>query len=243
MLTEEDAFQTPGKALINRGSLASSKASIRLGLLMQSRMDAQKSMRKLLSVTIVCFLFMLIEIVGGLLSNSIAIMTDAAHMLSDVAGFLMSYFAVRSGLKSPTYAMSFGYHRAEILGAIASIFVIWSLLVWLVIEAIHRLVTYKEINADIMLFTAILGFLLNFVNITLLQYCAGEYEQFMKEQEGVDEDENNLTCQYENTDELDSPDDPSGAQNPEVQAQLAKDEADSEAQTSSPNSSSPSPPP
>ena len=209
MLTEEDVLATPGKALITRGSLASSKASIRLDLLLQSRMDAQKSMKKLLAVTSVCFMFMLIEIIGGLLSNSIAIMTDAAHMLSDVAGFLMSYFAVRAGLKSPTYAMSFGYHRAEILGAIASIFVIWSLLVWLVIEAIHRLVKYTEIDATLMLITAIIGFVLNFVNITVLQYCAGEYEEFMQEQEGVENDADASACQYE--EELESPEDPSAA--------------------------------
>jgi zinc transporter 2 len=51
-------------------------------------------MCKLLIVSTICFIFMGGELVGGLLSGSLAIMTDAAHMLSDVAGFMISYFAI-----------------------------------------------------------------------------------------------------------------------------------------------------
>ena len=54
-------------------------------------------MKRLLIVTIICFLFMIVEIIGGFLSDSLAILTDAAHMLSDVAGFGISLIAVWIG--------------------------------------------------------------------------------------------------------------------------------------------------
>ena len=82
------------------------------------------------------------EIIGGYMSGSLAIMTDAAHMLSDVAGFLISYFAIYMGNRPASFHMSFGYHRAEVLGALASILLIWGLLVWLIIEACDRFIHY-----------------------------------------------------------------------------------------------------
>jgi zinc transporter 2 len=100
-------------------------------------------MTKLLIVTIISFIFMIGEIIGGYISNSFAIITDAAHMLSDVAGFLISYFAVYMGSRPSNHHMSFGYHRAEILGALASIILIWGIITFLLIEAIHRIIEPK----------------------------------------------------------------------------------------------------
>lgn len=95
-------------------------------------------MFKLMIITGICFLFMGGEVVGGFISGSLAIMSDAAHMLSDVAGFTISYIAIYLGRRPANNGMSFGYHRAEILGALASILLIWGLIIWLFIEAINR---------------------------------------------------------------------------------------------------------
>jgi len=130
-------------------------------------------MYKLLVVSVICFIFMGGEIVGGVLSHSLAIMTDAAHMLSDVAGFMISYFAIYLGSRPASFSMSFGYHRAEILGALASILLIWGLLVWLVIEAIGRIVNKEEVDGEIMLITAVIGLACNIVNVFTLHSCGG----------------------------------------------------------------------
>jgi len=53
-----------------------------------------RAMRKLLFVAFICLLFMIIEFVGGVISHSLAILTDASHMLSDVAAFMISYFSI-----------------------------------------------------------------------------------------------------------------------------------------------------
>ena len=59
--------------------------------------EGSKAFNKLLFVVIICFLFMIVEIVGGILANSLAIKTDAAHMLSDVGGFLISMMSIWIG--------------------------------------------------------------------------------------------------------------------------------------------------
>lgn len=96
----------------------------------------RKAMYKLLCVSIVCFIFMTAEVIGGYISGSLAIMTDAAHMLSDVAAFMISYLAIFLSHKPATFTMTFGFHRTEVLGALASIALIWGLLIWLFVEAI-----------------------------------------------------------------------------------------------------------
>jgi len=93
-------------------------------------------MRKLLFVACICLLFMVIEYVGGAISHSLAILTDASHMLSDVAAFMISYFSIYFALRKASHKYSLGFHRAEILGVFLSIFIIWALIIWLDYEAV-----------------------------------------------------------------------------------------------------------
>jgi zinc transporter 2 len=115
------------------------------------------------------------EIIGGALSNSLAIMTDAAHMLSDFASFLISLFAIWMANRPPTKLMSFGWHRMEVLGALVSVVVIWILTGVLVYEAVLRVIHQDyEINADIMLITAAIGVYVNtFMVFVLHQHGHG----------------------------------------------------------------------
>jgi zinc transporter 2 len=151
----------------------------------KNKIAAKKARNKLLLVSIVCLMFMIFEIVGGYLANSLAIMTDAAHMLSDVAGFMISYFAVYLGGRPSTFELSFGYHRAEILGALASILLIWGLIIWLFIEAINRFINMPEVNGEIMLITAAVGLGCNFINIFLLHGC-GAHSHTHHDHDGTD---------------------------------------------------------
>src|SRR6476620_11536252 len=75
---------------------------------------ASQSITRAMVVTLI---FMAVEFVGGYYSNSLALISDAAHMLTDVGALLLSLFALWIARKPVTLTMSFGYHRAEILGA------------------------------------------------------------------------------------------------------------------------------
>ena len=77
-------------------------------------------------------MFMVTEIIGGIISGSLAILTDAAHLLSDLAGFAISIVALVIGSRAPTNSLTFGYHRAETVGALTSVLLIWALTFWLI---------------------------------------------------------------------------------------------------------------
>jgi cation diffusion facilitator family transporter len=125
--------------------------------------DQNDAMKKLFYVSIVCLIFMCIEIIGGYLANSIAIMSDAAHLLSDLFGFVISIISITISKKVATNTMSFGFHRAEIIGALVSVTLIWGLTLWLLYEATVRMINPVQVDSIIMIIIAVIGFLFNVV--------------------------------------------------------------------------------
>ncbi|KAM7352070.1 solute carrier family 30 member 3 isoform 1-T1 [Cochliomyia hominivorax] len=130
-----------------------------------------KARRKLIIASGLCLFFMICEIVGGILSNSLAIATDAAHLLTDFASFMISLFAIWIAGRPSTQRMSFGWYRAEVIGALASVVMIWfitAILVWL---AIQRVINQDfELNANIMLITSGLAIVVNLIMGCQLQH-------------------------------------------------------------------------
>ena len=122
-----------------------------------------KNQRKLMLVCGVCLFFMLCEIVGGLYTGSLALLSDAAHLFSDIAGFLISLIALKLTSRRPTERHSFGFHRAEVIGALMSVSLIWAVTALLVYEAIHRIILPEPIQGLPMLFVASLGLFVNIV--------------------------------------------------------------------------------
>ena len=126
-------------------------------------------MKKLINVSLMCLIFMFVEFFGGIFAGSLAIMTDAAHLLSDGSGFLISICAIwvsKKSKKTPTF--TYGYARAEILGAFASIALIWFLTLWLLFEAVERVLHPEEVNGKVMVITASFGLLINIVMAKVL---------------------------------------------------------------------------
>jgi len=125
---------------------------------------------KLIKVVCVSSLFFIIEFAGGLISGSLALLSDSFHLLSDVIGFLISLIAVIVSQRKATKKYSFGYHRAEIIGALLSLVFIWVLTIGLVFGAIERLKNPVEINANVMLITAIAGVIINIILAVTLEH-------------------------------------------------------------------------
>uniref|UniRef100_T1H4L5 Cation efflux protein transmembrane domain-containing protein n=1 Tax=Megaselia scalaris TaxID=36166 RepID=T1H4L5_MEGSC len=123
-----------------------------------------KARKKLIIASVLCVIFMIAEIIGGIMSNSLAIATDAAHLLTDFASFMISLFAIWVAGRPSTKRLSFGYWRAEVIGALASVVMIWfitAILIWLAVERIINK-TY-EVDAKIMLITSGLAILVNVI--------------------------------------------------------------------------------
>ncbi|VDP17540.1 unnamed protein product [Schistosoma margrebowiei] len=101
---------------------------------------------------------------SGALAHSLAIMTDAAHLLTDFASFLISLLALYLASRPSTKRMSFGWHRAEVVGALASVLLIWLVTGILVYLAVIRIIHNNyEINGKIMLITSATGVGVNII--------------------------------------------------------------------------------
>jgi zinc transporter 2 len=113
---------------------------------------------------------MIIEFICGYLAGSLAIMSDATHLLSDLAGFLISLFSLIVAMKPADRNFTFGYHRFEVLGALASILIIWGLTVWLLMAAIWRIQHPNPIVGFLMVCIAAGGLLFNIIMNRVLAY-------------------------------------------------------------------------
>lgn len=112
--------------------------------------------------------FMVAELVGGILSGSLALLADAGHMFTDVAALALSVFAIRLAKRPPTTKRTYGWVRIEILAALingAALLVISGMILW---EAWERLREPVAIDGTIMLAVAGAGLLVNIVGATLL---------------------------------------------------------------------------
>ncbi|XP_061099561.1 zinc transporter 2 [Conger conger] len=111
--------------------------------------------KKLYIASTVCLIFMIGEVIGGYLAHSLAIMTDAAHLLTDFGSMMVSLFSLWISSRPPTKTMNFGWHRSEILGALVSVLSIWIVTGVLVYLAIERIVRNDyEIDGHVMLITS-----------------------------------------------------------------------------------------
>jgi len=113
---------------------------------------------------------MTIEFIFGYIAGSLAIISDATHLLSDLAGFLISLFSLIVALKPADKNFTFGYHRFEVLGALASILIIWALTVWLLLEAVYRIKHPNPIVGLIMVCIAAGSLVFNIIMNRILAY-------------------------------------------------------------------------
>jgi cobalt-zinc-cadmium efflux system protein len=99
----------------------------------------------------------LIEAVGGLVAGSLALLADAAHMLTDAAALAMSYAAVRAALRPATGRLSYGHHRWQVLAAFTNGLALALLAIWILVEAAQRLVTRTHVHGGLVAAIAVLG--------------------------------------------------------------------------------------
>lgn len=133
----------------------------------RSKTDKQARFRLILA-SILCLLFMVVEIVGGVLANSLAIASDAAHLLTDFASFMISLFSIWMATRPASRQMSFGWHRAEVIGALTSVLLIWVVTGILCYIATERIIENEfEIDASIMVITAAVGVVVNLMQVIL----------------------------------------------------------------------------
>ncbi|KAL3986045.1 cation diffusion facilitator transporter family protein [Acanthocheilonema viteae] len=145
----------------------------------KSNGNTRKAEQSLYAVSAVTVIFIIIEFLGGYFANSLAIMTDAGHMISDLLSFCVAIVAMKLAQKKPTKRLPFGYYRAEILGALISVVMIWALTAILVYAAVERIIEQNfDVDATVMLYTAAISVLFNVIMGIILHFGKTAHSHF-----------------------------------------------------------------
>jgi cobalt-zinc-cadmium efflux system protein len=125
--------------------------------------------RRRLSITLVLVLaYMVAEVVGGLMTGSLALLADAGHMLSDAGALALSLFALWIAQRPSSPRRSYGYYRAEILAALANGAALVAIAIYIFVEAVQRIGSPPEVLGGPMILIALGGLLVNLVGLWLL---------------------------------------------------------------------------
>lgn len=109
-----------------------------------------------------------VEVVGGLMANSLTLLADAGHMLLDASALGLSWYAARLAEREHTESLSYGYHRFQVLAAFINALALLGLCGWIVFEAIGRLSQPEPMLAGPALAIAVVGFIVNLIAFRLL---------------------------------------------------------------------------
>lgn len=112
--------------------------------------------------------YMIIEVIGGFLTNSLALLSDAGHMLSDAAALGLSYAAITLGQKAASNRKTFGYKRLEILAAFLNGLTLMVISLYIFFEAYERIMNPLEVMSSGMLIISTLGLIVNIVAAFIL---------------------------------------------------------------------------
>ena len=111
---------------------------------------------------------MVAEVVGGIYSGSLALLGDAGHMLVDALAIILSLFAIRVARRGATATRTFGYHRIEILAALANGIILVLVSLYIFYEAYQRFLEPPQVKIPLMLIVAVIGLFANLVGVILL---------------------------------------------------------------------------
>lgn len=125
--------------------------------------------KNLLIATLLNLVITVVEIAGGILSNSLALLSDALHNLSDTFATFIAYVAIRVGKRNPTAKKTFGYKRVEILAAMLNAVILIIICVYLFREAWERLQDPEPIKSMIVIIVAMIGLGANLLAVALLR--------------------------------------------------------------------------
>lgn len=130
---------------------------------------SSKGSRPLKIALVIVLVVMVAEVIGGLLSNSLALLGDAGHMLVDALALGLSLFAMTIARRPATSTRTYGYHRVEIMAALVNGTTLVLLSIYIFYEAYQRFLAPPSIRAPLMLGVAVIGLVVNLGGILLLK--------------------------------------------------------------------------
>jgi cobalt-zinc-cadmium efflux system protein len=134
----------------------------------KGRVGSETGGRDLLIALSITVLMMIAEAVGGILSNSLALLSDAGHMLTDNLALLLSFFAVKFSTMPATERKTFGFYRLEILAALLNGIILVVISIYIMYEAYLRMMHPQPVQGGLMLIVATIGLIANIIGAFFL---------------------------------------------------------------------------
>src|SRR6187549_2844940 len=131
--------------------------------------SAGEHRQRLFAVFLITIGVFVVEVIGGFASNSLSLLADAGHLLTDVVGIGLALLAIWFAGRPPTLGRTFGYLRLEIIAAVANAILLFGVAGYVVFEAVRRLADPPEIAAGVMFAVALVGLAANGVSVLLLR--------------------------------------------------------------------------
>jgi len=125
--------------------------------------------RRLIATMIMNLIIPAVQIYGGILSGSMALISDALHNLMDFVSVLISYAALRLGRRGPSLEQTFGYKRLEVLGALLNVALLFGASFYILVESWGRLLDPQPIKGNIVIWAALIGFAANLISTMMLR--------------------------------------------------------------------------
>lgn len=130
---------------------------------------AGRDRRSLVIVLVMSLSILAVEVIGGIAANSLALLADAGHVFTDVAGLLLALGAIWLAGRPASDARTFGWYRAEILAAAINAVILFGVAAFVLYEAWRRLSEPPEIESGLMLAVALVGGAVNLVSLVILR--------------------------------------------------------------------------
>ncbi len=136
--------------------------------------NSARHTKALKTVLIFSSIYLAAEVVGGILTKSLALLADAGHMLTDVAGLALALFAIKFGQRKANARYTYGYYRSEILATIINCLVLLGISFYILFEAWQRFKNPPEVQSGAMMIVAVIGLGVNIAGMLMLRKSSGE---------------------------------------------------------------------
>lgn len=126
------------------------------------------NMRRVIIALVLTGTFMVVEVIGGILSGSLALLADAGHMLTDTMALALAAVAFQVSKRPADTTLTYGYQRFQILAAFVNGLSLLFIVGWILYEAVNRFIAPREVMGQTMLIVAVAGLVVNIISFTVL---------------------------------------------------------------------------
>jgi cobalt-zinc-cadmium efflux system protein len=133
-----------------------------------SHAQHNSNMRRVIIALVITGIFMIVEVIGGILSGSLALLADAGHMLTDTMALALAAVAFKVSKRPADTKLTYGYQRFQILAAFVNGLSLLFIVGWIMYEAVSRFITPQEVMGTTMLVVAAAGLVVNIISFTVL---------------------------------------------------------------------------